>query len=358
MTNACVTSPEGQRTLPEPIRAANQKMAAIRSVLKQVAASDVPVVLRGESGVGKEVLAREIHALSPRAHRPFMKINCAALPLELLESELFGYERGAYTGAMKRTPGKFELADGGTILLDEIGDMDIRLQAKLLHFLQDHEFHRLGGRETVRVDVRVLAATHCDLETAIQQNGFREDLYFRLNVITLNIPALRDRKDEIMGLAKHFLAKHAVPGMPVPEISPRMRDTLLAHDWPGNIRELENVIRRFLVFGDCDAIADELLRQRSATPPAPAPSQPPVLSVVQGSGRNRIKELKDVYIASARDEGDTILEALRQTCWNRKRAAELLKIDYKRLLYKMKKLGIDSRGLAAKANASIRVMSV
>ncbi|HOK46529.1 MAG TPA: sigma-54 factor interaction domain-containing protein, partial [Bryobacteraceae bacterium] len=159
---------------------------------------DVPVVLRGETGVGKEVLAREIHARSPRAQKPLLKINCAAVPLELLESELFGYERGAFTGALKSTPGKFETADGGTILLDEIGDMDFKLQAKLLHVLQDGEFQRLGGRETIRVDVRILAATHCDLERAVQEGRFREDLFYRLNVISLAIPPLRERKDEIV----------------------------------------------------------------------------------------------------------------------------------------------------------------
>lgn len=329
-------------------------MSAIRSVLKQIAASDVPVVLRGESGVGKEVLAHEIHASSPRSQKPFLKINCAALPLELLESELFGYERGAFTGAMKSTPGKFEVADGGTILLDEIGDMDIKLQAKLLHFLQDHEFHRLGGRETVRVNVRVLAATHCDLETAIKERRFREDLYFRLNVITLDIPPLRERKEEILSLTECFLEKHAIPGMPVPEINARMREALLAHQWPGNIRELENVVRRFLVFGDADTIADELIRQ-GATPPSP-----PALAVVpvNGNGRARLKELKDVYSASAQDEGDTILEALKQTCWNRKRAAELLNVDYKSLLYKMKKLGIGAPEARAKSGSSLHERGV
>ena len=352
MSGEAVTEPTQieQRRSAETPRTGNRKMAAIRSVLKQIAASDVPVVLRGESGVGKEVLAHEIHAASPRSHKPFLKINCAALPFELLESELFGYERGAFTGAMKSTPGKFEVADGGTILLDEIGDMDIKLQAKLLHFLQDHEFHRLGGRETVHVDVRVLAATHCDLETAIKERRFREDLYFRLNVITLDIPPLRERSEEILSLTECFLEKHAIPGMPVPEINARMREALLAHEWPGNIRELENVIRRFLVFGDADTIADELLRETATA----APPAPPALAVVpvNGNGRGRLKELKDVYNASAQDEGDMILEALKQTCWNRKRAAELLNVDYKSLLYKMKKLGIGSPKARAKSNGN------
>ena len=323
---------------PEIVRTGRRKMSAIRSVLQQIAASDVPVLLRGASGAGKEVLAREIHALSHRRDRPFLKINCAALPLELLESELFGYEKGAFTGATRSTPGKFEVADGGTILLDEIGDMDVRLQAKLLHFLQDHEFHRLGGRHTIHVNARVLAATHCDLETAIQQRRFRADLYFRLNVITLDIPPLRERKDEILSLADRFLAKHALPGMPIPQITERMRDALLAHEWPGNIRELENVIRRFLVFADAGSIADELYRHRAA--PAPPPLTPvPVAS----DPRTRVKKLDDVYTANAQDEGRAILEALEHTCWNRKRAAELLNVDYKSLLYRMKKLGISSR---------------
>lgn len=326
----------------EPLYGSNPRMQAIRAAIRQIAAADVPVVLRGESGVGKEVLAREIHAQSSRASKPFLKINCAALPLELLESELFGYERGAFTGAMKSTPGKFEIADGGTILLDEIGDMDFKLQAKLLHVLQDNEFQRLGGRETVRVNVRILAATHCDLESAIEERRFREDLYYRLNVISIDLPPLRERKDEILPLAEHFLRKHAAPGAPAPVITENLEQALLSHRWPGNIRELENIIRKLLVFGDPDAAAEDLRRKSGPVPVSirtrltPAEEQAADDSVL-----DRVQQLRN------QEEAEAILQALQHSHWNRKRAAAALNIDYKGLLYKMKKLGIGPRSDAA-----------
>jgi two-component system response regulator AtoC len=297
-----------------------------------VASSDAPVVLRGESGVGKEVLAREIHSRSPRASKPFLKINCAALPLELLESELFGYERGAFTGAVKSTPGQFEVADGGTIMLDEIGDMDVRLQAKLLHVLQDGEFRRLGGRETIRVNVRLLAATHCDLEKAIAEKRFREDLYYRLSIISIQVPPLRERKEEILPLARLFLKKHG-GATPAPEITTDLSEALLMHQWPGNIRELENVIRKFLVFGDAEAMAQEL-RSRAGGAPRQNPGEP--------SNVLRLSTLEEVAQARTRDEMTMILDALNAARWNRRRAAALLDIDYKGLLYRMKKLGISA----------------
>jgi two-component system, NtrC family, response regulator AtoC len=321
----------------EPFFCHNPQMQSVRSALKQVALSDVPVVLRGETGVGKEVLAREIHALSPRAHRPFLKINCAALPRELLESELFGYERGAFTGAVKSTPGKFEATDGGVILLDEIGDLDIRLQAKLLHVLQDGEFQRVGGRDTIRVNVRVLAATHSDLEKAIQEERFREDLYYRLNVVSIQVPPLRERKDEILAFARLFLEKHAMPGVHVPEITPALADALLAYHWPGNVRELENVIRRLLVFGDADLIAHELLKKVSR----PALDRcPPADSGGNPEGQHRVSALDEIAQARKQEEAQVIFNALMTTRWNRRKAARLLNIDYKGLLYKMRKLGI------------------
>jgi two-component system, NtrC family, response regulator AtoC len=318
----------------------NVRMQAIRSALHHIAVSDVPVVLRGESGVGKEVLAREIHALSTRAAKPFLKINCAALPQELLESELFGYERGAFTGAIKSTPGKFEAADGGLILLDEIGDMDFKLQAKLLHVLQDNEFQRLGGRETVKVNVRILAATHCDLEKGIEEKRFREDLYYRLNVITIDVPPLRERTDEILPLAEHFLQKHAVPGMRVPALTPALKDALLGHRWPGNIRELENVMRKLLVFGDSDGAAQELRMKVHANTSVAAPAIPHD-AIRHFDSVSGVPVLEKVNQARAQAEAEAILAALERTRWNRKRAAAVLNIDYKGLLYKMKKLGIS-----------------
>src|SRR5579863_10110201 len=207
-------------------------MMKMETLLRQVGASDAPVLLGGETGVGKEVLARLLHANSPRATNRFLKVNCAALPSELIESELFGYERGAFTGAVKAKPGKFDMADGGTILLDEIGDMDFRLQAKLLHVLQDQEFERLGGSETIRVNVRIMAATHADLENSIREGRFREDLYYRLNVINIHVPPLRERPDEIPLLAAHFLKKFSSTagvngGEYTPEITPEFHQALL-----------------------------------------------------------------------------------------------------------------------------------
>lgn len=320
----------------------NPRMRRIQCAMKRISASDVPVLLQGESGVGKEIVARHLHALSSRAGRPFLKLNCAALPAELLESELFGYERGAFTGAFKSKPGKFEMAEGGVILLDEIGDMDYRLQAKLLQVLQDHEFHRLGGRETVRVDVRVMAATHCDLEEGIRERRFREDLYYRLNVVTIEVPPLRERKDEILRLAELFLTKYMTDGEPMLEMTPRLEQALLVYDWPGNVRELENTMRRFLVFGDPEMLADELLLKKSRSQTASLPTRPaPLFQRPTFDGQeSSVPTLERVNQASKEAESDLILSALDSTRWNRKQAAALLNIDYKALLYKMKKLSI------------------
>src|SRR5690348_13719910 len=196
------------------------RMANIQLILGQVGWSEAPVLIQGETGSGKEVVARELHANSPRAKKAFFKLNCAALPSELVESELFGYERGAFTGAFQRKPGMFETADGGTILLDEIGDMDVRLQAKLLQVLQDHEFQRIGGKDTIKVDVRVIAATHRDLETAIQHGKFREDLYYRLNVVNLHVPPLRERKEDLVAMTEFLMKKHAKTPGAIPPITP------------------------------------------------------------------------------------------------------------------------------------------
>lgn len=356
----------------------------IEPSLKRLAHSEVPILLQGETGVGKEVLARYIHDQSPRSGRTFLKLNCAALPSELVESELFGYERGAFTGAFKSNPGKFELASGGTILLDEIGDMDLRLQAKLLQVLQDHEFHRIGAKEATRVDVRVIAATHRELEAQIEDGEFREDLYYRLNVVNIVIPPLRERVDEIIPLASFLLRKHLAPGAFLPEIGPELKAALLRHRWPGNIRELENVMRRYLAVHSSEAIIEELDRlhnkpsngirraaakgasavpqqfataaagagsasgvqtpmRRSTDRPAPVPAPVPTAASngVPEPAENDNSELARLDQARKTAETDVITKALYSTQWNRKRAAALLGIDYKALLYKMKKLGID-----------------
>ncbi len=372
--------PDGLASRPELNLKAGNWISQIEPLLKRLAHSEVPILLQGETGVGKEVLARYIHDQSPRSGRTFLKLNCAALPSELVESELFGYERGAFTGAFKSNPGKFELASGGTILLDEIGDMDLRLQAKLLQVLQDHEFHRIGAKEATRVDVRVIAATHRELEAQIEDGEFREDLYYRLNVVNIVIPPLRERLDEIVPLASFFLRKHLGPDAVLPEIGPELRTTLLRHRWPGNIRELENVMRRYLAVRSPEAIIEELNRlhkrpangirrvparaiselhpplaaaagfggsasgvetpmRRSTDRPAAVPAVVP--NVAPESGDNDNSELARLEQARKTAETDVITKALYSTQWNRKRAAALLGIDYKALLYKMKKLGID-----------------
>jgi two-component system response regulator AtoC len=327
------------------------QMREIHSLLHQIGWSEVPILIQGETGVGKEVLARELHAESPRANKPFLKLNCAALPSELVESELFGYERGAFTGAFQKKPGMFELADGGTLLLDEIGDMDYKLQAKLLQVLQDQAFQRLGGKETVRVDVRVLAATHQDLEKAIAERLFREDLYYRLNVINMRIPALRERKEDIVAFTEFLLKKHTPKGVLPPVISPSLQQALLLHDWPGNIRELENLVRKFVILRDPESIAVELSAKitrkpfRSSPAILPLPEDEPV-------SKEEATILEQVSKAKHHAEATAILAALSSTRWNRKQAAALLKIDYKALLYKMKKLSIEDKVLSFSAPAS------
>jgi two-component system response regulator AtoC len=297
------------------------------------------------------VLARALHTASPRAAEPFLKVNCAALPSELVESELFGYERGAFTGAIKSKPGKFDMADGGTIFLDEIGDMDFRLQAKLLQVLQDHEFQRLGGKETIHVNVRVMAATHSELEKAIEEGRFRADLYYRLNVINIIVPPLRERPDEILPLSRHFLQKHAMPMTPTPQITPFLSEALMNYDWPGNVRELENVMRRCLALQDTEAVAEDLRsRSRRKNPVSVPVSQIPQLEAP--AVRASAPTLKNVAEAQRQAEIDAILNVLNRNRWNRKQAAALLHIDYKALLYKMKKLGID-RGAAEASFAPV-----
>jgi two-component system, NtrC family, response regulator AtoC len=316
-------------------------MKVMESTLNQVGISEAPVLLQGETGAGKEVLARMLHAASPRAARPFLKVNCAALPSELVESELFGYEKGAFTGAFKSKLGKFDMADGGTIFLDEIGDMDYRLQAKLLQVLQDQEFHRLGGSETIRVDVRVMAATHSDLEKGMREGRFREDLYYRLNVINLLVPALRDRPDEILPLAEYFLRKHAVSGAAALEITPSLSDAMLSYHWPGNVRELENVARKYLALRDAEGVAQDLRlkTQRASRLAVPALQRAQEVSTAP----NDTPTLENVTEARRQAEIDAILTALNRSRWNRKKAAATLCVDYKALLYKMKKLGIDTK---------------
>jgi two-component system response regulator AtoC len=333
---------------PSPAKTVAMRIRAVEPILKQIGSAEVPVLIQGETGVGKEIVARQLCAQSPRANKVFLKLNCAALPSELVESELFGYERGAFTGAFQKKPGMFELANGGTILLDEIGDMDFKLQAKLLQVLQDQEFQRLGGKETIHVDVRVIAATHCDLENAIMDGKFREDLFYRLNVVTIRIPPLRERQDEVVPMAEFLLKKHAQPGMPPLPIVPALHQALVAHTWPGNIRELENVMRKYLVVRDAETIIEDL---RARMLRRTAASGQPIQMKAAAAGASASMHydesaappiLSRVNKAKEQAETDAILAALSSTRWNRKQAAQLLNIDYKALLYKMKKLSIEN----------------
>jgi DNA-binding NtrC family response regulator len=306
------------------ILTSNPQMLRIIDISRHVAGTDVPVLILGESGVGKEVVASFIHEQSNRSEGPFVKVNCAALPHELLESELFGYERGAFTGAIRDKMGKFEQADKGTLLLDEIGEMSPHLQAKLLHVLQDAEFSRLGGKKPVKVNVRILAATNKKLKEAVLKGEFRNDLYFRLNVIKLEVPPLRDRREDIPLLCNHFLEKYRERYQsPVTQFSKELIESFLRYDWPGNVRQLENIVKRYLILPDAD-ITSEL---RSASPEsAPPPVQPVNVSLKEVAGH-----------AAEMAEKEVVLRMLEETGWNRKESARRLKISYKALRNKLKK---------------------
>src|SRR5277367_4903379 len=319
--------------------AASPAMRKIRSQAALVANVDIPVLMLGESGTGKEVVARLIHKLSPRAHRTFLKVNCAAVPGDLLESELFGHEAGAFTGATHAKPGKFELCNKGTILLDEIGEMPPLLQAKLLHVLQDQTFSRLGSRTLVKVDVRILAATNINIPEALATKRLREDLYYRLNAFTMSLPPLRERKEEIPILLKHFMSRmsESYARSPLP-LSPPLMEACLRHTWPGNLRELSNFIKRYLVLGDETLAASELQPRSDGGGGLQVDASVSRSAVAAADPSGGLKSLS----RNAKDEAEAeaISRALEETNWNRKQAAALLKISYKALLYKIRQYGI------------------
>jgi two-component system response regulator AtoC len=316
--------------------AASPQMVRIRQQILQIAPVDVPVFICGESGVGKEVVARMIHLRSKRRNQGFIKVNCAALPGELLESELFGFEQGAFTGAVRAKPGKFEIANKGTIFLDEIAEMSTHLQAKLLHVLQDHQYSRLGGRHLVETDVRVLAATNVDVHEAMKTGRFREDLYYRLNVLSINVPPLRERTAEIPLLFRHFLVKYSEKfGKTPPAPSTHLLDAAINYPWPGNLRELENFVKRYVILEDDEGSLRELIemssmRQRTS-PRAEEPRPPRELGL-----KALVRGLKDEA------EMEAIAEALEKTRWCRKDAAKMVGISYKALLYKMRQFNLDT----------------
>lgn len=312
----------------------SEKMFQIERIINQIADTNVTVFIEGESGVGKEVVARAIHKKSSRKDQPFIKVNCAALPTELLESELFGYEKGAFTGAYRQKPGKFELANGGTIFLDEIAEIKPSLQAKLLQVLQDNEFSRLGGKKDIKVDVRILSATNKNIQEAIKTGGFREDFYYRLNIVNITIPPLRERKEEIPVLIEHFLKKFGMKFNVKRKVklSDHALKTLLQYNWPGNIRELENMIQRFIVLGNEGAMIGDL----------PMTIHPQTAQVSKKPSPFKIwPSLKEVNRRAVQKvESEAIKKVLELTCWNRRKSAQLLNISYKTLLYKMKECQI------------------
>jgi transcriptional regulator with PAS, ATPase and Fis domain len=314
-------------------------MTRIQAHLVQFAAVNVPVLFLGESGVGKEVYARRIHRLSPRGHRTFLKVNCAALPCELLESELFGYEAGAFTGAVRSKPGMFEQCNKGTIFLDEIGELPPALQAKLLQVLQDRQFSRLGGRSLITVDVRILAATNVDIHHGLATKRFREDLYYRLSAFTIHLPPLRERRDEILPLLQYFMQRLGLwMGLSPKPISPRVIETCLRYSWPGNVRELENFVKRLLVLDDESSTLAELAEGHGWGGAGPYSAHRPSRIGNPTDLKSLVRGLK------AEAEKEAIQHALEQAGGNRKEAARLLNICTKGLLQKVRQYGVVTGG--------------
>jgi nitrogen regulation protein NR(I) len=310
------------------------------AVLERVADTPTTVLITGESGTGKELVARALHEHSSRKDKPFIKVNCAAIPKELIESELFGYERGAFTGAVSSKPGRFELANGGTLFLDEIGEIPIEMQVKLLRALQESEFERVGGIKTIRIDVRLVAATNRDLKKLIAGGSFREDLFYRLNVVPIRLPALRERTSDIPLLVEHFLVKfNERLKKKVEGVETEAMETLVAYPWPGNIRELENVIERAVLFCDTQKLrATDLPPEIRGIPAMANVSLPEADLQAALAGEGGLKE--HVKVAMSRLEKELVSRALQQTTGNVTHAARLLKISRKGLQLKMKELGL------------------
>ncbi len=331
------------------------KMMEVKMTIEQVADTTATVLIRGESGTGKEVVARMVNSESSRCDKPFVKVNCAAIPNELLESELFGYEPGAFTGATRQKLGKFEQANGGTIFLDEISEMHPALQAKLLHVLQDHEFSRLGGKRDIQVDVRVLAATNKPLERAVEEGVFREDLFYRLNVVTIHIPPLRERREEIPVFLKYFLEKYSEHYNKKPSMFSEYAITrMMEYAWPGNIRELENMVKRYVIVGNEAQIIRELSThkpivsslsgQHGST--APVATLPPAQANSNGNELEMPSLLEIGRRAAMQAEREAIERVLAQTRWNRRQAAKILKVSYKALLNKIKAMEEQTKAQA------------
>ncbi len=336
------TEGRGSTIGPDQTVWVSSAMREIRSVIEQIGDTDVTVLIQGESGVGKEIVAREVHAVSSRVKGAFVKVNCAALPTNLLESELFGYEKGAFTGANGRKSGKFEQADGGTIFLDEIGEMCPSLQAKLLQVLQDSEFTRLGGNREVRVDVRVVCATNRSLLEMVADGGFREDLFFRLNVVAIEIPPLRERRDELPLLVETFLARYAaLYERPHHGLSQPLIEAMNDYDFPGNVRELENMIKRIIVLESEESVLSVLRRPRTTRSERRAELEAILVEMEESAGDVPLREVGRRFAMEV--EREAIEHMLKQTGWNRKQTAARLGISYKTLLQKIRDCEVELR---------------
>ena len=323
------------------LSAGDPGMNNVYELMEQVAETDITLLIRGESGTGKELVARALHQLSNRRSAPYIKINSAALPSDLLESELFGFEKGAFTGAHRTKKGKFALADGGTLFLDEIGDIPTGLQAKLLQVLQDGEFAPLGSEESVRVDVRVLAATNRDLERAVEEGSFRRDLYYRLNAISVKLPPLRNRRLAIPVLAEHFLQKFNEQYSMKAQLSSQIMNAIMRHNWPGNVRELENFVRRIVVVGNQQTILSEI-----ALPSTVGQVKPKIQALVDSALAN-VDEVPQIDLLKLKKSAFRVAEkhfievVLNETRWNRVESAHLLSISEKALEWKMRKYHLN-----------------
>jgi len=308
-------------------------MRAVREKVMKVAGADIPILIQGESGTGKEVVARLIHNLSSWAAGPLVKVNCPAIPGTLLESELFGYERGAFTGAYSPKPGRMELASGGTLFLDEISELELGLQAKLLQFLQEGRFCRIGGQEDTRVEARVICATNRQLEQEVEAGKFREDLYYRINVVTVYLPRLAQRREDIPALTQYFMEHYGTKfNCQVRPMSSQASQVLQNYDWPGNIRQLENLVKRYVVLGSEEAVLNEL--SVASRPQASFHTE-----IVAGRPISLKRVTRDAVQVLERD---IILKALQAHHWNRKRAAKALNISYRALLYKIRQASLPS----------------
>ncbi len=342
----------------------SDRMSKVQAIVDQVANTDITVLITGESGTGKELVAKSLHKTSERAKEPFIKVNCAALPRELLESELFGFERGAFTGAHRRKYGRFEMAQNGTIFLDEISEMHQDLQSKLLHVLQEKQFFRIGGEKEIKVNCRIITATNKNLEKMVDENKFRRDLFYRINVVNIVLPPLRDRKEDIPLLMDYFLLRYSeMYNRERVKVSPRLTDMFLNYSWPGNVRELENNIKRFVILGNESQLISEFMRKKEngaysaylddrevmVRPQHPRPTVN-VERETNGNGgdsddaillpdKGTLKEVSK--IAQRKAERAMIERVLRQTRWNRRKAANILDISYKALLYKIKECGLS-----------------